>query len=127
MKTVVLKFGGTSVGSIDRIKKVCKIIASYKKKKNKVVVISSAMGGVTNDLVNKSKLNGHRFYAFTDGLSESENENGQEIGIEGSIQVIEKNFNIDVKKQLSEITKDVIKAAGNNKLSDDLTLISIGR
>ena len=35
MKTVVLKFGGTSVGSIDRIKKVCKIIASYKKKKIK--------------------------------------------------------------------------------------------
>ena len=33
MKTVVLKFGGTSVGSIDRIKKVCKIISSYKKKK----------------------------------------------------------------------------------------------
>ena len=31
MNTVVLKFGGTSVGSIDRIKKVCKIIASYRK------------------------------------------------------------------------------------------------
>ena len=56
MKTVVLKFGGTSVGSIDRIKKVCTIIASYKKKRNKVVVISSAMSGVTNELVNKSKL-----------------------------------------------------------------------
>ena len=56
MKTVVLKFGGTSVGSIDRIKKVCKIIASYKKKKNKVIVVSSAMSGVTNDLVKKSKL-----------------------------------------------------------------------
>ena len=56
MKTVVLKFGGTSVGSIDRIKKVCKIISSYKKKKNNVVVISSAMSGVTNELVNKSKL-----------------------------------------------------------------------
>ena len=56
MKTVVLKFGGTSVGSIDRIKKVCKIIAFYKKKKNRVVVISSAMSGVTNELVNKSKL-----------------------------------------------------------------------
>ena len=55
MKTVVLKFGGTSVGSIDRIKKICKIIASYKKKKQKVVVISSAMSGVTNDLVNKSR------------------------------------------------------------------------
>ena len=55
MKTVVLKFGGTSVGNINRIIKVCKIIASYKKK-NRVVVISSAMSGVTNDLVKKSKL-----------------------------------------------------------------------
>jgi aspartate kinase len=61
MKTVVLKFGGTSVGSVDRIKKVCKIIISYKKKKNRVVVISSAMGGVTNDLVNKSKLISNNF------------------------------------------------------------------
>ena len=56
MKTIVLKFGGTSVGTIDRIKKVCKIIAFYKKKKNSVVVVSSAMSGVTNELVNKSKL-----------------------------------------------------------------------
>ena len=56
MKTVVLKFGGTSVGSIDRIKKVCKIISSYKKKKYKVIVVSSAMSGVTNDLIKKSSL-----------------------------------------------------------------------
>ena len=61
MKTVILKFGGTSVGSIDRIKKICKIIASYKKKKNRVIVISSAMSGVTNDLVNKSKLISNNF------------------------------------------------------------------
>ncbi len=61
MKTVVLKFGGTSVGSINRIKKICKIIASYKKKKIKVLVISSAMSGVTNDLVNKSKLISNNF------------------------------------------------------------------
>ena len=56
MKTIVLKFGGTSVGSIERIKQVCKIISLYKKKKNKIVVISSAMSGVTNDLVNKTTL-----------------------------------------------------------------------
>ena len=61
MKTVVLKFGGTSVGSIDRIKRVCKIITSYKKKNVKVLVISSAMSGVTNDLVNKSKLISNNF------------------------------------------------------------------
>ena len=54
MKIVVLKFGGTSVGTIDRIKKVAKIIASYKKN-YRVIVISSAMSGVTNDLIKKSK------------------------------------------------------------------------
>ena len=56
MKTVVLKFGGTSVGSIDRIKKVANIILSYRKRKYRVIVASSAMSGVTNDLISKSKL-----------------------------------------------------------------------
>ena len=55
MKTVVLKFGGTSVGGLERIKKVARIISAYKKKKFKVIVVSSAMSGTTNDLVNKSK------------------------------------------------------------------------
>jgi len=55
MKIVVLKFGGTSVGSIERIKKVANIIASYKKKRMGVIVVSSAMSGVTNDLIKKTK------------------------------------------------------------------------
>ena len=55
MKTVVLKFGGTSVGNIERIKKIAKIIASYKKKSTGVIVVSSAMSGTTNDLIKKSK------------------------------------------------------------------------
>ncbi len=75
----------------------------------------------------KVKLENNRFCAFTDGLSESLNSSGEEIGIDGSIQIIEKNFNKDIKKQLNEITKEVVKVAGENKLSDDLTLISIGK
>ncbi len=55
MKIVVLKFGGTSVGTTKKIKKVSEIISSYIRKKYKVIVVSSAMSGVTNDLVNKSK------------------------------------------------------------------------
>ena len=55
MKIVVLKFGGSSVGSIKKIIKVAEIIKSYKKKKYNVIVISSAMSGVTNELVKKSK------------------------------------------------------------------------
>ena len=57
MKIVVLKFGGTSVGTVERIKKVANIITSYKKKSYKVIVVSSAMSGVTNDLIKKSKKN----------------------------------------------------------------------
>jgi len=55
MKTVVLKFGGTSVGNIDRIKNVAKIIARYKKKKIGVIVVSSAMSGTTNQLIKQTK------------------------------------------------------------------------
>jgi len=61
MKIVVLKFGGTSVGSIDRIKKVANLIIKYVKKKYKVIVVSSAMSGDTNNLVNKSKKISNNF------------------------------------------------------------------
>ena len=55
MKIVVLKFGGTSVGSIDRIKKVAKIISNHLKNRKKVIVVSSAMSGATNNLISKAK------------------------------------------------------------------------
>jgi len=61
MKIIVLKFGGTSVGTISRIKKVANIISKYIKKKYKVVVVSSAMSGVTRDLVSKSKKISNNF------------------------------------------------------------------
>ncbi len=63
MKIVILKFGGTSVGTINRIKKVAKIIINYKKKNYKVIVVSSAMSGATNRLVKKSKEISPKFIA----------------------------------------------------------------
>lgn len=77
--------------------------------------------------INKKQLNDHRFYAFTDGLSESFDNKGEEIGIDGSIKIIENNYNESLEKQLSNITKEVIKNAGDNKLNDDLTIISVGK
>tara|TARA_Y100001935_G_scaffold47259_2_gene39112 strand:+ start:333 stop:1544 length:1212 start_codon:yes stop_codon:yes gene_type:complete len=62
MKIVVLKFGGTSVGSIEKIKKVAEIISNYKKK-YKVIVVSSAMSGATNDLINKAQNISQNFSA----------------------------------------------------------------
>ena len=51
MKIVVLKFGGTSVGTIKKIKKVADIIENYKRKNYKVIAVSSAMSGDTNKLI----------------------------------------------------------------------------
>ena len=54
MKRLTLKFGGTSVGSIEKIQKVAKIIKKRREEGNEVIVIVSAMFGVTNDLKKKS-------------------------------------------------------------------------
>ena len=61
MKIVVLKFGGTSVGSINRIKKVADIISRNTKNKKKVIVVSSAMSGVTNELIRKTRQISNNF------------------------------------------------------------------
>ena len=56
MQRIVLKFGGTSVGNIEKIKKVANIIKKKRDKGNEVIVVVSAMSGVTNDLKKKSEL-----------------------------------------------------------------------
>ena len=55
MSKKVLKFGGTSVGSIDRINHVAKIIKSHYEVGNELIVIVSAMAGTTNKLMEYSK------------------------------------------------------------------------
>ena len=49
-----MKFGGTSVGSIEKIQKVANIIKKKHEEGNEIIVIVSAMFGVTNDLKKKS-------------------------------------------------------------------------
>jgi len=64
MQKIVQKFGGTSVGTIDRIRNICSLINKEIKNGNQVTVVSSAMSGETNKLVslaenfdiNKNKL-----------------------------------------------------------------------
>ncbi len=56
MKKLTLKFGGTSVGSIEKIKKVANIVKKRKDEGNAVIVVVSAMSGVTNELKKKSDL-----------------------------------------------------------------------
>ena len=55
MSKIVVKFGGTSVANIERILNAAKLIKSKVDEGHKVVVVVSAMSGVTNDLIKKSK------------------------------------------------------------------------
>ena len=52
MQRIVQKFGGTSVGSISKIIKACELIKKEFENGNQVVVVSSAMSGETNKLLN---------------------------------------------------------------------------
>ncbi len=51
----ILKFGGTSVGTIERIQHVANIIKKEIDAGNKIIVIVSAMAGKTNELIQYSK------------------------------------------------------------------------
>ena len=55
MKKKVIKFGGTSVGSIERIMHAAKIIQEESNKGNKLIVVVSAMAGKTSELISMSK------------------------------------------------------------------------
>lgn len=50
-KLVVQKYGGTSVGTVERIKEVAKRVVRYRDRGDSVVVVLSAMSGETNKLV----------------------------------------------------------------------------
>ena len=56
MKRLILKFGGTSVGTIEKIKKVANIVKKRFSEGNEIIVVVSAMSGVTDELKSKSDL-----------------------------------------------------------------------
>jgi aspartate kinase len=51
MKLIVQKYGGTSVGTVDRIRNVARRVARYKAQGHQLVVVVSAMSGETNRLL----------------------------------------------------------------------------
>ena len=55
MKLVVLKFGGTSIANVSLIKKIASKVKKEVNKDYKVVVVVSAMAGVTNNLIDLVK------------------------------------------------------------------------
>ncbi|MFH1398478.1 MAG: aspartate kinase, partial [Candidatus Omnitrophota bacterium] len=50
-KLIVQKFGGSSVANAERIQNVAKRVASYKKNGHDLVVVVSALGDTTDELI----------------------------------------------------------------------------
>ncbi|MGA9450009.1 MAG: aspartate kinase [Verrucomicrobiia bacterium] len=55
MALIVQKYGGTSVGNTERIKNVAARVAQYRAKGDQIVVVVSAMSGVTDGLIKLAK------------------------------------------------------------------------
>ena len=64
MAKIVIKFGGTSVGSIEKIVSAAKIVKNKLGKGNKIIVVVSAMAGKTNELVKQSEKISKKFKNF---------------------------------------------------------------
>lgn len=69
MARIVMKFGGTSVANLDRIRHVARLVEAEVEAGNEVAVVVSAMSGETNRLV-----------ALVDGLDADSPEQGRKLG-----------------------------------------------
>ena len=55
MALIVQKFGGTSVGTVERIQQVAEKVKKFREKGDDIVVVVSAMSGETNRLIDLAK------------------------------------------------------------------------
>lgn len=131
MSIIVQKFGGTSVGNIAKIQNVAKKVAAEIKNNNKVIVVVSAMSGVTNQLVGYcnevSDLKTNEELAEYDSiLSSGEQVTSGLLALElqrlgyksrsfSGWQIEIKTDNIHSKARIDSINKDIILKELENK------------
>ena len=100
-KTLVMKFGGTSVGTPDAMRQAVDIIINEKKSWQNVVVVTSALSGVTDLLL---KMSSGNLTAITSGAEE-----------------MRKRHNEIANALISEIPNRERAMAEVNKLVDQIT------
>ena len=107
----ILKFGGTSVGTIERIQHVAKIIKKEYDSGNKVIAIVSAMSGKTNELIKMSKsideelssgnlISGSPLYEINEIISDSSLDQEK---LENKIEAVLSNTEPVYEKNLSTV------------------------
>jgi aspartate kinase len=97
LSRIVQKFGGTSVATLERIKNVAEIIASYRQKKHDLIAVVSAMAGVTNKFIS---------YMNSLGVHEGDSEydsvvSSGELVTSGLLAVALKNIGLKAKSYAS--------------------------
>ena len=123
----VLKFGGTSVGSVDSIKTVISILEKNLAEGERIAVVFSAMGGVTNRLIEIGKMAAagnpeymeflkvveERHFAVVRGLIPVKNQSSTFAAIRGIFNELEDILRgVSWIKELSERTLDLIMSFG---------------
>ena len=103
MKTIVMKFGGTSVATGESIRRVAKIVADSIEKEYRVVVVVSALAGITNQLgeeANQAKKKGEKqIQEFTRKLIEEH--------VATAMKAIE---NKNIQKKVEQVIKKTVDA-----------------
>jgi aspartate kinase len=98
-----MKFGGTSVGTGENIRRVAKIVAGNVKKNCRVVVVVSALAGITNQLVDEAdqarKKDEKQIQEFTRKLVEKH--------VATAMEAIDDN---DIQKEVEQVIKKTVSA-----------------
>ena len=119
MKVKVLKFGGTSVGDLERIRNVAQKVKSCVEAGNQVAVVVSAMAGTTNQLVEWAKQIGpiHDAREYDTIVS-----TGEQVTV-GLLSIALQNIGVDARSwlgwQIPFKTDDVHSAARIEEINPD--------
>ena len=123
----VLKFGGTSVGSVESIKTVLTILETDKSKGEEIAVVFSAMGGATNQLIEMSNLASQSKEQYKDLLKKLQDRHFDVINALVNVKQQSKIFanlkilfneledllhGVSLIKEISPRTQDVIMSFG---------------
>ena len=112
MSKKVLKFGGTSVGTVERIQHVAGIVKKEHSAGNSVVVIVSAMAGKTNELI---KLSSEISEKFNNGMEFFSSFGGNPVSCKIASEVINEIESKDLQKNAMTIGNYIKK--GLNSLA----------
>ncbi|MFN4145717.1 MAG: bifunctional aspartate kinase/homoserine dehydrogenase I [Runella sp.] len=123
----VLKFGGTSCGTVESIKQVVQIIKNNIEREEKIAVVFSAMGGVTNKLIEIGRMAAdgkseyadlcraveERHFAAARGLIDIKNQSGAIARLKGLVNDLEDLLRgIFLIRELSPRTMDLLMSFG---------------